>query len=62
AREMQRIKQMMNEILAENTGKPLKAVKAATERDNFLTPQAALEFGLIDKVMESRKEASKTDA
>ena len=37
-------------------------VKAATERDNFLTPQAALEFGLIDKVMESRKEASKTDA
>ena len=62
AREMQRIKQMMNEILAENTGKPLKAVKDATERDNFLTPQAALEFGLIDKVMESRKEASKTDA
>ncbi|MBQ1420005.1 MAG: ATP-dependent Clp protease proteolytic subunit [Desulfovibrio sp.] len=62
AREMQRIKQMMNEILAENTGKPLKVVKAATERDNFLTPQAALEFGLIDKVMESRKEASKTDA
>jgi len=62
AREMQRIKQMMNEILAENTGKPLKVVKAATERDNVLTPQAALEFGLIDKVMESRKEASKTDA
>ena len=61
AREMQRIKKMMNEILAENTGRDFDTVSKATERDNFLTPEAALEFGIIDKVLTSRSEVGKSN-
>ncbi len=56
AREIKRIKTMMNTILSENTGRSVEEVTAACERDNFLTPEEALEFGLIDKVLTSRKE------
>lgn len=62
AKEMKRIKGMLNGILAENTGKNLKTVTAATERDNFMTPEEALEFGLIDKVLTSRKDMGKNNA
>lgn len=61
AREMQRIKKMMNEILAENTGRDFDTVSKATERDNFLTPESALEFGIIDKVLTSRSEVGKSN-
>lgn len=61
AREMQRIKKMMNEILAENTGRDFDTVSKATERDNFLTPETALEFGIIDKVLTSRSEVGKSN-
>ncbi len=47
-------KQKLNEILAANTGQPLDIIKADTERDNFMTAQQALEYGLIDKVIEHR--------
>ena len=47
-------KQKLNEILAANTGQPLEVIKADTERDNFMTAQQALEYGLIDKVIEHR--------
>ncbi|MBQ6499499.1 MAG: ATP-dependent Clp endopeptidase proteolytic subunit ClpP [Ruminococcus sp.] len=47
-------KQKLNEILAANTGQPLDVIKADTERDNFMTAQQALEYGLIDKVIEHR--------
>ncbi len=49
-----RIKEKMNRILAENTGKPYEQVCLDTDRDNFLTAQAALEYGLIDKVIDKR--------
>lgn len=49
-----RIKDKMNHILAENTGKPLKTIEKDTERDNFMTAQEALEYGLIDKIYEKR--------
>ena len=49
-----RIKDKMNRILAEHTGKPLKPIEKDTERDNFLTAQEALEYGLIDKIYEKR--------
>ena len=49
-----RIKDKMNRILAENTGKPLKTIEKDTERDNFMTAQEALEYGLIDKMYEKR--------
>ena len=47
-------KQKLNEILANNTGQPLEVIKRDTERDNFMTAQQALEYGLIDKVIEHR--------
>ena len=49
---LQRTKERLNKILSANTGKPYEEVVAACERDNFLSPQEALEFGLIDRVLD----------
>ena len=48
------IKKRMNHILADNTGKPLEVVTADCERDNFMSAEEALEYGLIDKVFYQR--------
>lgn len=48
------IKERMNRILAENTGKPVEVVTADCERDNFMTAEEATEYGLIDKVIYKR--------
>ncbi len=53
-RYMLHIKARLNKILSENTGKPLDIIKNDTERDNFMTAQQALEYGLIDKVIDKR--------
>ena len=45
----------LNEILAERTGKPLDVIEEATERDNFLSAEEALEFGLIDEIVAPRR-------
>ena len=47
-------KARLNRILSENTGKPLEIIQNDTERDNFMTAQEALEYGLIDKVIDKR--------
>ena len=47
-------KQRLNEIMAANTGRTLEEVRNATERDNFLTSEEALAFGLVDKVITKR--------
>ncbi len=47
-------KQKLNEILAKNTGKPLAEIERDTDRDNFLTAEAAKEYGLIDAVYATR--------
>ncbi|MBR3760865.1 MAG: ATP-dependent Clp endopeptidase proteolytic subunit ClpP [Ruminococcus sp.] len=49
-----RIRQRMNEMLAANTGKSLEQVQIDTERDNYMTAQEAMEYGIIDKVIEKR--------
>jgi ATP-dependent Clp protease protease subunit len=49
------IKKKLNEILAQNTGKSVEVVTNASERDNFLTAQEALDFGLIDKIISRRE-------
>ena len=49
-----RIKDKMNRILSEMTGQPLDVITRDTDRDNFLTSQQAMEYGLIDKVIEKR--------
>ena len=50
-KRLQTIKERMNRILSENTGKPLDEVTAACERDNFMTAEEAQAFGLIDRVL-----------
>ena len=50
-KRLQTIKDRMNRILSENTGKSLEEVTAACERDNFMTADEAVNFGLIDKVL-----------
>ncbi|MBR6414214.1 MAG: ATP-dependent Clp endopeptidase proteolytic subunit ClpP [Oscillospiraceae bacterium] len=54
AARIQSMKQKLNAILAANTGKPLAQIAADTERDNFMSAQEALEYGLIDKVIDHR--------
>ena len=49
-----RTKKRLNEILSANTGKSIDIIERDTERDNFLTAQEALDYGLIDKVIASR--------
>ena len=51
-KRLETIKARMNRIMAENTGKSVEEVTAACERDNFMTSQDAMEFGLIDRVLE----------
>ncbi len=53
-RRLEIIKTRMNRILSENTGKPIEVVTADCERDNFMTAQEAMEYGLIDKVIDKR--------
>ena len=47
-------REKLNRILAENTGKPIEQIAVDTERDNFMTAEAACEYGLIDKVIAKR--------
>ncbi|MBQ1729956.1 MAG: ATP-dependent Clp endopeptidase proteolytic subunit ClpP [Oscillospiraceae bacterium] len=54
AENILRIKENLNRILAENTGKDIDTVRAATERDNFMSAEEAVEFGIIDKVITKR--------
>ena len=49
-----RTRDNLNRILAENTGKPIEQIALDTERDNFMTSQQALEYGLIDKILTKR--------
>ncbi len=54
AEHILRTRERLNKILSENTGKPLEVIEKDTERDNWLTAQEAVEYGLIDKVIEKR--------
>ena len=49
-----RTRDMLNKILSENTGKPIEQIEKDTDRDNFMTAEQALEYGLIDKIFEKR--------
>ena len=56
AAHMARIKEQMNRILAENTGRTYEELVRDTDRDNWMTPEEALEYGLIDHIYQSRKD------
>lgn len=49
-----RTKAKLNKILSENTGKPIETIAEDTERDNFMSAEEALEYGLIDKILYKR--------
>ena len=53
-RRLEIVKTRMNRILSENTGKPIDVVTADCERDNFMTADEALEYGLVDKIIAKR--------
>ena len=49
-----KIRERLNRILAENTGRPIEEIARDTERDNYLTAEEAMEYGLVDKVIAKR--------
>lgn len=55
ANEIIKIKRKLNEILAFHTGKSVEQIEKNTERDNFMSAEMAVEYGLVDKIIESRK-------
>ncbi len=54
AKHIERTRANLNRILSENTGRSLEEIERDTERDNFMTAQEALEYGLVDKVIAKR--------
>lgn len=57
-REGLRLKKNLNRILAENTGNSAQRIAAATERDNFMSAEEALKFGIIDRIISSRADVA----
>ena len=55
AKEILRLRERLNRIMMKHTGKTLKTVNRDTERDNFMESQEALQYGIIDSVIENRK-------
>ena len=58
ARELLKMKDTLNRLLAQHTVQPLERVERDTDRDNFMSAQAAAEYGLIDKVIASRNDVA----
>ena len=58
ARELLKMKDTLNRLLAQHTGQPLERVERDTDRDNFMSAQEAMEYGLIDKVITSRNDVA----
>lgn len=56
AKEILRLRDRLNEILSHHTGKPVERVAKDTDRDYFMTPDEAREYGIVDEVVASRKE------
>ena len=61
AEEILRIKKTLNEILASNTGQSLKKIEKDTDRDYIMTPEQALEYGMIDKIVTKLDKKPKED-
>jgi ATP-dependent Clp protease protease subunit len=54
AEEITKIKKRLNQMYADHTGQPIERINDAMERDKFMSPEEALEFGLIDKIISTR--------
>lgn len=55
ANHIHKTRELLNEILAKNTGKDLDTIKRDTERDNFMDAKQSLKYGLVDKILEKRQ-------
>ena len=55
AKEILRLRDLLNNILASNTGQPLEQISLDTDRDRYMTAMEAMEYGLVDKVMSREK-------
>ena len=62
AREILHIREKLNCILASHTGQPLDKIQQDTERDNFMGAEAAVEYGLIDSILDSRDDADELES
>lgn len=60
-REILKIRSQLNELLAFHTGQSVETIATDTERDNFMSPSEAKEYGLIDELINSRKDDSEED-
>ena len=60
AKEILYLKQKLNDMLARHTGQPIERIERDTDRDNFLSADAAVEYGLVDKVLTRRDEAAES--
>jgi ATP-dependent Clp protease protease subunit len=56
AREILRLRERLNQVLAFHTGKDVESVSADTERDNFMDENEAVEYGIVDRVLKSRED------
>ena len=61
AKHILKVKENMNRILSENTGKPFEQVAKDTDRDNWMSAQEAVEYGMIDSVVTARSDTEKKD-
>jgi ATP-dependent Clp protease, protease subunit len=55
AREILKVRERLNEVLAKHTGQPLEKIQQDTERDNFMAAEAAVSYGLVDAVLSTRQ-------
>lgn len=62
AKEILRLRKNINAILASHTGKPVKDIEHDTDRDFFMSSTEAMEYGLVDEVLKSRKTGNETKA
>lgn len=62
AQETQKLKDRLNQIYVEHTGQKLKAVESALERDNFMSPEEAKDWGLIDEIVVNREKSGDDEA
>ena len=58
AKEVLYLKRKLNEMMAQHTGQPIEVIERDTDRDNFMSAEDALKYGLIDRVLKSRNESS----
>jgi ATP-dependent Clp protease protease subunit len=62
AREILKLRERLNHIYVEHTGQPIKVIEEAVERDRFMSPDEALNFGLIDEVVTERPPVGEDDS